>query len=339
MTSRERFKKALEFDRPDRAPRDLWALPGVPLLRKDDLKAVQDKYPNDLAVAPLPLKSTGRAKGDPGQVGVYTDDWGVEWTVAEIGVCGEVKRPILDTEEAVAEWQAPLDMFDLERVDRINAFCENTDRFVMTGGDVRPFERMQFLRGTENVLLDLAMQTETFFSLRDRIHEWNLRFFEIMAKTKVDALYMMDDWGSQASLLISPDLWRELFKPLYKDYTDIAKAHGKYFMMHSDGNIESIYPDLIEIGVNALNSQLFCMDIEGLAAKYKGKIAFYGEIDRQRILPFGTADDVREAVRRVRRALDDGTGGVIAQCEWGNDDPRENIEAVFETWLEDRSAF
>jgi uroporphyrinogen decarboxylase len=103
---------------------------------------------------------------------------------------------------------------------------------------------------------------------------------------------------------------------------------------HSDGHIAAIYGDLIEIGVNALNSQLFCMDIEDLARKYKGQITFWGEIDRQHVMPFGTTDDVRNAVRRVRNALDDGTGGVIAQCEWGKDNSKENVEAVFKEWWE-----
>ena len=61
---------------------------------------------------------------------------------------------------------------------------------------------------------------------------------------------------------------------------------------------------------------------------------FWGEIDRQHVLPFGTTDDVREAVMRVRRALDDGTGSLIVQCEWGKDNTKENIEAVFRSWSE-----
>ncbi|MEM3515676.1 MAG: hypothetical protein QW281_03350, partial [Saccharolobus sp.] len=100
----------------------------------------------------------------------------------------------------------------------------------------------------------------------------------------------------------------------------------------SDGHIEAIYPDLIEIGIDAINSQLFCMNIEELGRKYRGKVTFWGEIDRQYILPFGTVEEVRSAVRRVRKALDTGRGGVIAQCEWGLKDPKENIEAVFEEW-------
>jgi len=144
----------------------------------------------------------------------------------------------------------------------------------------------------------------------------------------------MDDWGTQRSLIISPEMWRKLFKPLYAEYVSILHSRGKYAFFHTDGNVESIFGDFIEIGFDAVNSQLFCMNIEALASAYKGRITFWGEIDRQWVLPFGTPSDVRQAVMRVRRALDDGSGGVIAQCEWGIRDPAENIATVFKTWLE-----
>ncbi len=76
------------------------------------------------------------------------------------------------------------------------------------------------------------------------------------------------------------------------------------------------------------------MDIEELARQHKGRITFWGEIDRQGALVFGGPDDVRKDVQRVRRALDDGQGGLIAQCEWANDTPSENIEAVYAAWIE-----
>jgi len=144
---------------------------------------------------------------------------------------------------------------------------------------------------------------------------------------------MMDDWGAQNSLLISPNLWRDFLKPLYKDYCDLIHQHNKYVFFHSDGHIEEVYNDVIEIGIDAINSQLFCMNIEKLAENYKGKITFWGEIDR-RLFFFGDVDKVTGAVYRVRRAFDDGRGGVIAQCEWGKNAPPENIEAVFSTWNE-----
>ena len=115
---------------------------------------------------------------------------------------------------------------------------------------------------------------------------------------------LMDDWGSNTSLLINPAQWRVVFKPIYAELCEIIRSAGKFVFFHSDGNIEAIYPDLIEIGVSALNSQLFCMDIERLGERYRGKITFWGEIDRQRILPYGTPEEVRAAVHRVRKALD-----------------------------------
>jgi len=75
------------------------------------------------------------------------------------------------------------------------------------------------------------------------------------------------------------------------------------------------------------------MNIEELARRYKGKVAFWGELDRQHTLSFGTPLEVMESVRRVRNALDDGRGGVFAQCTWGQDTPMQNIRAAFEAWL------
>jgi len=156
---------------------------------------------------------------------------------------------------------------------------------------------------------------------------------EFWVSTDVDAISFMDDWGSQNQLLIDPATWREIFKPLYKQFCDLARAHGKFVFMHSDGNIQSIYPDLIEIGVNAVNSQLFCMDMAELARIAKGKITFWGEIDRQYAMAFGTEEEVQQAVQRVRTSLGDSKGGVIAQCEWGKDNSRENVETVMQSWL------
>jgi uroporphyrinogen-III decarboxylase len=193
---------------------------------------------------------------------------------------------------------------------------------------------MQYLRGTEALYMDMAYGLDEVLRLRDMVHAYNMQNLALLCETDVDGISFMDDWGSQQNLLIAPTLWRELFKPLYAEYCRVAHDAGKFVFMHSDGQISQIYPDLIEIGIDALNSQLFCMDIEELGRRYQGKITFWGEIDRQQVLPFGTPDDVRSAVRRVRAAIDAGTGGVIAQCEWGIGVPRANVEAVFETWLE-----
>lgn len=332
MTSRERVRRALTFQYPDRVPRQITYLPGVLMHRAEELRRLQGRFPDDITGPRVRYGDGRRARGAQWEVGQYTDAWGSVWHVAEPGVIGEVKEFPLADWSALDSYELPWELLDESDFSEVNASCAETDRFVLAGTQTRPFERMQFLRGTENIYIDLAYGTREVYRLRDMLHEFSVREMRIWAETDVDAVGFMDDWGSQSSLLIAPDQWRDLFKPLYRDYCDILHEGGKFVFFHSDGAIQDIYPDLIEIGIDAVNSQLFCMDIEELAAKHKGKITFFGEIDRQRILPFGTVDEVRAAVRRVRSALDDPAGGVIAQCEWGIKDPAENIEAVFEEW-------
>jgi len=335
MRPRQRVIRALEFDHPDRAPRDLWPLPGILMLHSGDLQALLEKFPLDFE-SPLNVYGESRqARGTPNEIGTYTDEWGCEFHVAETGVVGEVKNPPLADWSRLEGWQPPWELLEGANLSGVNTAYRATDRFVLAGTHVRPFERMQFLRGSENLFMDLLARPVEFEELRRLIHEFNLRDIEMWADTDVDGIAFMDDWGSQNALLIDPRLWREIFKPMYAEYCAICRDAGKYVFFHSDGFIEDIYPGLIEIGVHAVNSQLFCMDIERLARHYKGRVTFWGEICRQRVLPFGTVDDVREAVRRVRRALDDGAGGAIAQCEFGLLNPRENVEAVYETWMED----
>ena len=141
---------------------------------------------------------------------------------------------------------------------------------------------------------------------------------------------MMDDWGSRNSLLIDPKTWVKLFKPMYADYCTIARKNNKKIFMHSDGNTLAILPHLIEIGVDAANLQIFCIGLENLNS-FRGKITFWGEIDRQWILSHGTPEEVESAVKKVHETLWD-SGGCIAQCEFGPGGKPENIEAVFRTW-------
>lgn len=334
MTSRERILHCMAFEGTDRVPRDLWWLPGIEMARATELKAMQHAYPSDFARPTPSYGPSKRKQGSPSEVGSYTDEWGCEWSVAEMGVCGEVKKAPLADWTTLETYEPPWEILDQSDFSSVNAFCRSSDRFVRVGTEVRPFERLQFIRGTENLLIDLITQPPELVELRDRLHAFFLRELELWGKTEVDGVQFMDDWGSQTGLLIDPALWRSFFKPMYREYCEAIHSSGKRVFFHSDGHIREIIPDLIEIGVDALNSQLFCMDIEEIGDQFQGKITFWGEICRQHILPFGTVEDVRAAVRRVRAALDKGTGGVIAQCEWGNRDPRENIEAVFETWLE-----
>jgi len=333
MNGRERVTRTLEFNNPDRIPRQLWTLPGISMFRESELNAILDKYPEDIAIAEVRYGRGNREKGVRylrNQTAI--DAWGCEWHAGEDGVAGEVKNPPINKMDEIDHLKPPFEMLKNADFTNANQLHERTDKFTIAWTTVRPFERMQFLVGTENLFLELAVASRHFLRLRNIVHEFFLEELKMWVDTDVDAVMFMDDWGSQRSMLISPNMWREFFKRLYKDYCDLIHDKNKYVFFHSDGHIEAIFPDLIELGIDAINSQLFCMDIEELGRLYRGQITFWGEIDRQHVLPYGSKDDVADAVTRLKNALWEPEGGVIAQCEFGLADPAENIETVFETW-------
>lgn len=333
MTSRERVTAALTFTKPDRPPRDLWALPYVSLFQQEKLDALVEEYPKDISASQLSPGQTDDVVQSCAQAGRYTDDWGSVWYVGEPGVIGEVKEPVLAEWSALDTFQPPWHLVRGRDMAHVNGACEGSDKFMLSAVTARPFERLQFLRGTENLFIDLAYGTAEVRTLLGMVHEFYLEDVRSWCASDVDGVVLMDDWGSNRALLINPQTWRDMFKPLYKEYCDLIHAAGKFAFFHTDGHTEAIFGDLIEVGMDAINAQLFVMDIKELAQKYKGRVTFWGEIDR-RLLAFGTPEQVRQAVLCVRRALDDGSGGVIAQCEWGKANPTENIYQVFEAWLE-----
>ena len=327
MTSRERVKRTLTFTHPDRVPRDLWTLPIALNKYKKEINAILERFPIDIGGAeynpPYPI-------GDIYEIGTYIDEWGCVFKNIQRGVIGEVKNPIVKNLSDIDKVKPPYKFLG-KGMEKVNKNCRKSDKFILAGL-VNTFERMQFLRGTANLFMDIMDQPPEFFELREIVHKYYLKVIETWVETEVDGIILADDWGAQNSLLIRPNLWRELFKPLYKEYCDLIHSGGKFVFMHSDGYIFDIYGDLIEIGVDAINSQLFCMDIEEIGRKFKGKITFWGEIDRQHILTSQDLEEVRRAVKRVKNNLYDECGGVIAQCEFGPGAEPENVETVFEEW-------
>jgi uroporphyrinogen decarboxylase len=330
MESRELVRQTLEFASPPRIPHQLWTLPWASEHFPQELSKIQARFPDDIIGSPAFYRQQPVVTGDPYVVGTYTDEWGCTFVSRQRGVIGEVKQPLLATWEDLDKLRLPEEELSVD-VEQVNAFCRSSGLFIQGGCCPRPFERLQFLRRSDNLYMDLGEQPPELFECIHRLHEFFIKEMELWAETEVDFLGFMDDWGSQRALLISPAMWRKIFKPLYKDYIDIAHSHGKYCFMHSDGYIADIIPDLVELGLDAINSQLFCMDIESLGSQFKGKITFWGEIDRQHLLATGTRDEVAAAVRRVKEALYQ-EGGVIAQCEFGPGGNPDNVFTVFETW-------
>ena len=336
-SSRELVKRTLEFKNNERVPRHLWTLPWAEFTYPDELAEIRAAFPDDIITMPYPLTAegfTGRPgdpEGEPYEKGTYLDVWGCRFTSIHRGVIGEVKQPIITDDDWLDDKNLvlPEKVLDIDKA-AVNKFCKENDKFIVAGDWARPFERLQFIRGTAPLYMDLILRPKRMLATFERVHDFYCRLIKTWAETDVDAVWFMDDWGSQKNLLIDPKIWSELFKPMYRDYAEIAHKHGKKIFMHSDGNTLGIIPELIEIGIDAVNTQIFCIGVEKLK-EFKGHMTFWGEMDRQHLLPHGTLADIDDAVKLVRKTLWDN-GGCIAQCEFGVAANPKNVYQVFESW-------
>lgn len=335
MDSRERVIRTLEFKHPDRLPVDLWTLPATFLRYGKEMDDLLEKYERDITMimGPLDIPSDPRSY----EIGTHTDDWGCVWNKLQAGMIGEVKKPVFDTFERITSYRPPVEKFKSEwqkyrpELNRKLSGFRSKGQFIL-GGWTSIFERMQFLRGTENLYCDLAEQSDELCKLAEIVMEYYREYLNAWLEADIDGTIFGDDWGSQRALLISPQLWKNFFKPLYRELFEMIKAKGKYIFFHSDGYIMDLYPEFIEMGVSAVNSQLWCMGVENVAAKFAGKITFWGEISRQNILPKGTPEEIKAAAAKMKKCLFVNGGGLIGQSETGKDVPLENIKTVLTCW-------
>ena len=332
MTPRQLVKDTLEFkNSASRAPRQLWLLPWAQSRHPEMVERLNREFAWDIASPAVEYAAYPPTQGNAYERGEFVDEWGCRFVNINPGYIGEVKRPqILEDDWSDAErvslpegWLS----FDIEQVNRA---CAASDRFLLSGCCPRPFEQLQFLRGTANLYMDLMDMPSAMCGFLERMHDFYCRLMTKWAETDVDALYFMDDWGSQRGLLIHPALWKKVFYPMYRAYADIAHSHGKKLFMHSDGDTYAILPDLVDMGLDAMNAQLFCIGLDRLK-DFRGKLCFWGEIDRQQLLPYASVEEIGRAVARVHDTLWQD-GGCIAQCEFGPGARPENVYEVFRAW-------
>lgn len=341
MTSRERVQRAITFGGPDMIPLDCWVLPASFSRHGKKLFDLLKAYPKDIAAAgPLDENNfipPSYRKGD------YTDAFGCLWHQEFDGFLGKIVKCPIESADDFARYEFPgvamlEDGVSLGDVKRHVAEHRSEGKFFIADF-VRTFERMHFMRGMENLLIDMAMGNELFFTLLDKVVEWNIAHVSHVLDEMgglADAVWFSDDWGTQNSLLINPTAWRKIFKPRYKQMFDVVKSRGKSVMFHSDGFIMDIIGDLNEIGCDAVNCQIELMGAKRLAEQFGGGIAFHTDLDRQNILPFGSPSDIKNHVFNTVEHLGKFDGGLILSSEIGPDMPFENIEALFSAFDEAR---
>jgi uroporphyrinogen decarboxylase len=184
-------------------------------------------------------------------------------------------------------------------------------------------------------MLDMALDPDYTEALLDRILEIQLVLIRRFIELGVDGGYFGDDYGAQKNMLFSPQMWRTYIKPRLACMFAPFREAGLPVVMHSDGQIQAIIPDLIEIGLTALNPvQPEVLDHSWLRRTFGKQLAYYGGISTQTVLPIGTTEDVKRAVHEcIQRLVVEGTGLVVAPSHrMMTDVPLENIDAMLDTF-------
>ncbi len=264
---------------------------------------------------------------------LHTDEFGCVWDRAD-GMPHPVKYPLEDDYSLLDSYTFP----DPRREGRFTPAKALADQwrdnaFVFGKLGMVLFERAWSIRGMVNMFTDMLDRPEFVEELLDRIvYEWNLPIIDQQIALGVDGFYFSDDWGSKTGLMFSPKFWRKFIKPRLALIYDHCHKQGVYVGQHSDGNIVEIFPDLIEIGLDIFNPlEPSTMDVLEMKRRFGKDVTFYGGIDVEKTLPFGTPDEVRAEIRERAATMGQG-GGYILQSShtmlW--DVPMENVIAYIE---------
>ncbi len=279
----------------------------------------------------------------------YIDEWGVTWEKSDVlhpyinvlGPLQHIAEPVVADLDSI-QWPVPDDPGRVRGLrDRVSAVREQTDYAIVLNLPNSSFALSQRVRGFVETLEDLLLNEAFAEALQERITDV-ICGIAVLALGEVgdliDGVSFGDDMGVQNQSYMSGDLYRKMVKPHHARFVETLHRHtDAKVIMHSDGSVRELIPDLIDCGVDALNPvQVSATGMEPgqLNRDFGNDLCFWGGIDTQHVLPFGTADDVGKAVKGRRKDL--GKGGGYVQASVHNlqqEVPPENIVAMFETAL------
>jgi uroporphyrinogen decarboxylase len=298
--SRQRLvEKAIRFDSPERVPIVFWN---------------RDQEEGDIMLYHLALGALG--DGTPNAWNWTENEWGYRLESLGDGTMGHPVRPLYLELPPSEDIRVP-PLREDERMSAVSAFLQRCgDRYRLASLDLSGFTVYTLLRGFENSMQDFLLNPEGFTALMDRIIDFECELMRLAAQYGFHGIHFADDWGTQNGLMISPNLWRKLFKPRYARQFALAHQLGLHTWFHCCGKFDLIVEDFHEIGADVINiSQPNVVDVAEVSTRLRGRQCFMVPISYQTVSIQGTPAEIQAEARRLYNLLGTPAGGFVGYVE------------------------
>jgi len=343
MNAGENLRRAVRFEKPEWIPMTFhinsscWQHYPQDALQ-DLIEAHTLLFPNyERKSKVVPVFTPVQKKDAP-----YTDPWGCVWTTSTDGITGSVSTHPLADWKSLDSYNPPdpeitdgLVPIDWKQVTRDLSDSKKRGELAITGlRHGHTFLQLCDIRGYENLMFDMADEEPRLNRLVDMVEAFNLSIVKRYIQAGAEWVSYPEDLGMQNGPMISPDHFLRYVKPSYQRLMAPAREAGCIIHMHSDGDIRTLVDHLIDGGVEVINLQDLVNGIDWIAQKLAGKVCIDLDIDRQKITPYGTPDQVDSLIREEVTKLGSRKGGLTMIYGLYPGVPLANVKALMDAMEE-----